>query len=216
MTTIVAFSAQDVSRLTGLSLRQLASWDRDGFFVPHYAGEDRRLPYSRVYDFRDVVGLRTLAHLRNKYNISRQQLSKINDWLKQHHETPWSSLRFFVGGGKVFFDNPETGERMAGFRPGQTAFPFEMEAVEREMSEEADKLKKRLPEQVGQVVRNRFIKGNAPVVAGTRIPVSAIQDFAQEGYSPEEIIREYPTLTVEDIRAAIEYRGALAKQKRAG
>lgn len=217
MTTIVAFPAEDVSRLTGLTPRQLAYWDRTGFFTPRYASENRRLPYSRAYDFRDVVGLRTLALLRGRHNVSLQELRKVNDWLKEHYETPWASLRFYVGGGKVYFDDPATGNRMAGHRSGQMTFPFEMIEVEQEMSKAAERLKERTPEQIGKVApRKRFIKGNALVIAGTRIPVSAVQSFAHEGYTPEEIIREYPTLTIEDIRAAIAYPDAAAKQKRAG
>ena len=215
MTTIVAFSAQDVSRLTGLSLRQLALWDRDGFFVPRYANEDRRLPYSRVYDFRDVVGLRTLALLRNKYNVSRQQLVKINDWLKQHHETPWSSLRFYVGGGKVYFDDPETGGHMVGFKPGQTAFAFEMDEVERTMSDAAERLKERTPEQIGRVVRNRHVLRNQPVLDGTRVPTAAVWNYHEDGYDTAAILRAYPRLTADDIDAALTYERSL-RQQRAG
>lgn len=41
-------------------------------------------------------------------------------------------------------------------------------------------------------------------VTGTRIPVRSIKSFADDGgYSPEDIQREYPTLTVEQIEAAL-------------
>lgn len=43
-------------------------------------------------------------------------------------------------------------------------------------------------------------------IAGTRIPLKAILSFHQEGYSAKAIIREYPSLTVEDIEAAISWR----------
>ena len=63
-TVIRAFSAENVSRLTGLSMSQLIDWDRIGFFRPEHASENRREAYSRIYSFQDVVGLRTLAVLR--------------------------------------------------------------------------------------------------------------------------------------------------------
>jgi hypothetical protein len=44
-----AFTADQVVRLTGLSMGQLAYWDKLGFFQPQYAAEDRKSPYSRIY-----------------------------------------------------------------------------------------------------------------------------------------------------------------------
>lgn len=44
-----------------------------------------------------------------------------------------------------------------------------------------------------------------PCIRGTRIPVRAIKSFANAGYSPADIIREYPGLTPEQIEAAVRY-----------
>jgi uncharacterized protein (DUF433 family) len=46
---------------------------------------------------------------------------------------------------------------------------------------------------------------NAWVVAGTRIPTEAIWNFHAAGYDAEAIIREYPRLTPDDVRAAIDF-----------
>src|SRR6478609_9548762 len=105
MTTVAAFTADQVCQLTGLTKRQLSYWDHTGFFPSHYADAEGRSPFSRTYDFRDIVGLRTIALLRNKYNVPLQQLRRAGEWLARHHETPWASLIFYVGGGKVFFNN---------------------------------------------------------------------------------------------------------------
>lgn len=50
-------------------------------------------------------------------------------------------------------------------------------------------------------------------IAGTRIPVSVILDSLAAGVSTEEILRSYPSLTEEDIRAAIAYAALLAKEE---
>lgn len=204
-TTIVAFSAENVCRLTGLTMRQLGYWDKTGFFHPRYADGERRLPNSRVYDFRDVVGLRTIALLRNKYNVSLQYLRKVGGWLAEQYEMPWASLRFYVGGGKVYFDEPDTRERMASHQPGQTSFTFEMVAVEQEMAREAERLKERVPEDIGHVVQSREVLHNVPRLAGTRIPTSVIWSYHEEGYASEDILRAYPRLTERDVDAAITY-----------
>jgi uncharacterized protein (DUF433 family) len=47
---------------------------------------------------------------------------------------------------------------------------------------------------------------------GTRIMVTAILDNLAADISPEEILKSYPTLCPEDIKAAICYGAELAKE----
>lgn len=56
------------------------------------------------------------------------------------------------------------------------------------------------------ISRNYEIMGGRYVITGTRIPVSAIKAFALGGYRNSEIQREYPTLTLKQIEAAIWFR----------
>ena len=44
-----------------------------------------------------------------------------------------------------------------------------------------------------------------PVIKGTRIPVEIILRKLSQNISVEEILRDYPRLTREDIRAALDY-----------
>ena len=50
-------------------------------------------------------------------------------------------------------------------------------------------------------------------IAGTRIMVSVILDNLAEGKTIEEILENSPTLTKEDIRAAILYASYLTKER---
>jgi uncharacterized protein (DUF433 family) len=50
-------------------------------------------------------------------------------------------------------------------------------------------------------------------IKGTRIPVSVILDCLAEGMAEKEILNEYPTLKLEDIKAAIEYASLLSKEE---
>jgi uncharacterized protein (DUF433 family) len=52
-----------------------------------------------------------------------------------------------------------------------------------------------------------------PCVKGTRIMVAVILDNLAEGLTPEDIVEEYPPLTLEDVRAAIAYAAALAREE---
>jgi len=54
------------------------------------------------------------------------------------------------------------------------------------------------------------VSHNRPVIAGTRIPTSAIKSFNDAGYTVDEIIEEYPDLTPEDVKAALDYEADAA------
>lgn len=43
--------------------------------------------------------------------------------------------------------------------------------------------------------------------------VSVVLDNLAEGLSPEEIVEDYPPLTLEDVRATIAYAAALAREE---
>ena len=84
---ISAFSVDQVHRLTGLSVSQLRDWDMSGFYSPAYAAEKRRSPYSRIYSFEDVVGLRVLSILRTDHKIPLPQLRKVAQELQHYLPT---------------------------------------------------------------------------------------------------------------------------------
>ena len=50
-----------------------------------------------------------------------------------------------------------------------------------------------------------------PCIKGTRIPVYLIVSLVAEGESIESIIQDYPSLTPEDIKAAIHYAARLCE-----
>jgi uncharacterized protein (DUF433 family) len=50
-------------------------------------------------------------------------------------------------------------------------------------------------------------------IKGTRIMVSIILDNLAEGVSQEEILKSYPSLTPEDIQAAVAYAAELARER---
>lgn len=50
-----------------------------------------------------------------------------------------------------------------------------------------------------------------PCIKGTRIPVYMIVSLVAEGVSVEEIIKDYSSLTTEDIKAAVKYASKLCE-----
>ena len=57
-----------------------------------------------------------------------------------------------------------------------------------------------------------FTWGKQPL-AGTRIMVSVVLDNLAAGATPEEIVADYPPLTVEDVQATISYAAELARER---
>jgi uncharacterized protein (DUF433 family) len=50
-------------------------------------------------------------------------------------------------------------------------------------------------------------------VAGTRVFVSVVLDNLAAGHTPEEILADYPSLTLEDVRACLRYAAELAHDR---
>jgi uncharacterized protein (DUF433 family) len=50
-----------------------------------------------------------------------------------------------------------------------------------------------------------------PCIKGTRIPVYLIVSLIAEGETTDNIIKDYPSLTPEDIKAAIHYAAKLSE-----
>ena len=202
---IVAFTSEHVCRLTGLSTRQVRYWDDTGFFSPALVDGFRKRAFGRIYTFRDVVGLRVIAILRKTHKVPLQELRRVGGWLQANHAQPWSTLRFAMAGRKVVFIDPDSGVATEPRGEGQTVFDVAVEPIANEMREAADQLRQRKSDQVGQIVRNRYVVHNAWTIAGTRVPTAAIWNFHQAGYDSAAILEEYPRLTAEDVSAAIEF-----------
>lgn len=62
-----------------------------------------------------------------------------------------------------------------------------------------------------RVVCNPEIMLGKPVIKGTRIPVYLILDLLAAGKAFTQIIDDYPELTIDDIKAAIEYASYVTK-----
>ncbi len=53
-----------------------------------------------------------------------------------------------------------------------------------------------------------------PVVKGTRLAVEFIVDLLAQGWSEEEVVRNYPGLRYEDIQACLAYASAILRAER--
>lgn len=197
---VSAFTEEQVERLTGITVHRLRYWDRTDFFRPSYGAENRRIPYSRIYSFKDIAALRVLSVLIHQHNVPLQHLRKVAGDLGAMDNSTWSRTTLYVFGRKVIF---EDNDKKVEAGSGQYMIGIPLEKVVSDTRRDIKALSQREDQQIGQIDRNRFIAHNSVVVAGTRIPVKSIQHFAEDGFSVEQIMAEYPTLTEADIKAAL-------------
>lgn len=201
---VAAFTEDEAATLTGLTVRQLRHWDRTKFFAPSLANDNRSFSYARLYSFRDLVALRVLNSLRNDAGVSMQHLRHVKVRLLALGEG-WHTTTLFVLKKKVVFFNSAT-QSNEEVVSGQGVLQIPLEIVAENMNERVKAWRQRDASRAGQVETRQGL--STPVVAGTRIPVENIKAFAEAGYTVEQIMREYPTLTRSDVEAALAYQNA--------
>lgn len=196
-TVLLAFSVDHAARITGLSRARLTRWGRLGFFSPEMADEaDKGNPYGRVYSYTDLVGLRTLAVLTDKHRVPLSELRKAHAELVKRVGKPWSEIQLSVLNRRVVFDLDGVPQDADGQYAGKH---IPLPTIASEVAEAAQALRKRNNAQIGVIERHKFVVRNARVMAGTRIPVSAIESFIDEGFTDAQIVDEYPSLTPFDV-----------------
>jgi uncharacterized protein (DUF433 family) len=62
------------------------------------------------------------------------------------------------------------------------------------------------------IIRDARVCGGEPVIAGTRVPLRIVLESLADGDTPEEIVRSYPSVKLEDVRAAIAFAARSAAE----
>jgi uncharacterized protein (DUF433 family) len=208
----VAFTADQVIRITGLTRRKLEYWIETGVLNADVNMAKGR-GHVRLFSFQNLIEARTAAWLRDK--ISLQLIRKIIRRLRDAGlDRPLTSVRFGViefaehSGNEryeVVLERPEGGWE-SWRHPGQLILeltvPIEAFAAALRSEATADRVTRR---RVATIERRRGVLGSTPVLAGTRVPTRAVWNLARAGLDAQAIAAEYPGLTIADVTAAIEY-----------
>ena len=203
---IGAFSEEQTAALADVSRGQLRQWDQRGLLRPSFGVEGAHIPYGRIYSFRDVVSARVLAQLR-RYGVSYRHLVKVHSELSKLSDTPWASTVLYVLGKEVVVQAPGSRHRH-NLVSNQQVFDIPLKVVIGGVRADIAKLNEsRSP---GRIERDKFVAQNQYVIAGTRIPVAAIQAFAAANFTTAQIMTEYPGLSPEDIAAAVAFESQIA------
>lgn len=82
-----SFTSLDVSRITGVSLRQLQWWDEQGVVTPRQRG------HRRIYEMPEVIEIALITELRRK-GISLQRIRRVLKYLEDElGKTLYDSVR---------------------------------------------------------------------------------------------------------------------------
>lgn len=207
---IAALTEDQISRISGLTKSQLRAWDRKGFFAPKHAYHDRAKVFSRIYSFRDAIGLRTLAKLRSKpFSLSLKRLEHLAEMMAADGIEHWADARIWIVKGEPSYLRPNSDE-VKGAETGQLAMLPIIDVI-REVEAKIEELKQRPEAKRGSVERNRHVARHSWVIAGTRIPTATIRRYKDAGFSDSDILSEYPSLTHKDIKAAMEHEAQFDK-----
>jgi len=196
---VSAFSEDQVSRLTGLTVSQLRNWNRTGFIQPEYKNNEVR-SFSRIYSFRDLLRLRVLNQLRNVYRVPMQELRRVSKELEHLGEDMWTSQKLWVLNRKVVFEEPES-SRKREIASKQYIAEIPLSIVTSDARSDIVKLNQR-KNVAGEIIKKRQLHSSEPVFRGSRIPVSAIVGYLKAGFEEAEILRRFPSLLPEDVAAA--------------
>lgn len=61
------------------------------------------------------------------------------------------------------------------------------------------------PTSAHRIVQDPAILSGKPVIRGTRIPVEVILEYLAHNPDFDELFADYPRLTIDDVKAALEY-----------
>ena len=65
-----------------------------------------------------------------------------------------------------------------------------------------------------RITLNLNILVGKPIIKGTRLAVEFIIDLLAQGWSTDEILRNYPGITLADIQACLGYASAVLKSEK--
>ena len=96
------FNSKMVSRIVGVSLRQIQYWDEQGFIRPSVKTAEGR-GTKRLYSFSDLVQLKVVKDLAG-HGLSLQKIRRCLRHLKEFFPArtqPVQSLRYLTDGDKL-------------------------------------------------------------------------------------------------------------------
>jgi len=199
-----AFTSEQVMRITGITRQRLNYWVKTGILKPEIDQAHGR-GRVRLWSFTNLLELKAALSLREE--LSLQTLRKVIRLLRERgFAAPLAEVRIGVtqpegqpSRAVLLNEDGTCEEALTGQLLMQLVVPLERYRGELRSLIAADRRSRR---RAGVIERRRGRLGSEAVFAGTRVPVAAVQRMGAAGWTEARILKEYPDLTTEDIRAA--------------
>jgi predicted RNase H-like HicB family nuclease len=165
----MGFNTKTVSRIIGLSVRQLDYWDRTHLIKPSIQ-EAAGTGTSRIYSFNDLVQLKVAKTLLDK-GISVQKIRKALHYLEKsipRIEKPLSKLRFLTDGETIFVITAKEKEIVDTLRTGQIVIAIALGEIVEDLK--------------GEISDIGSVRKYDVSVGGKKYPVKLHPDMEDGGY----------------------------------
>jgi predicted RNase H-like HicB family nuclease len=202
------FNSKTVSKITGLSFRQIDYWDTTHFIKPSIS-EASGYGSVRLYSFNDLIQLKVAKTLMDK-GISLQKIRKAISYLKKNMpeiEKPLSELRFLTDGETVFVLTRDKKKIIDALKSGQLVFSIAFGEIVEGLKDEIMALQKEKRYEV--IVRGKkysVVLHTDTEDGGYWIGCPSLSGCASQGDTIEEAL--------EMIKDAIEGHLQVAEEKR--
>lgn len=200
--TLLALPAAKAARLAGVTPRQLRYWEQIDLVTPSTIRRVGQRGTVRLYHYQDLLDLLVAATLRMQRHMSLQHIRRVVEHLRtQGYEAPLRELSFAIFGQEIYFQHPN-GEWEGSLRKDQLVLEqtIHLDPLRAQIRDAT----RRNPANAGKIVHRRGVHRSKPIFAGTRIPVSAVQEYLIHGFGAEEILEAHPDLTEADVATARE------------
>lgn len=193
---LVGVSARRAAAIAAISHDRLRRWEKYGLVSPSVVSQVGGKTV-RLYGFQQLVELLVVRELERVPTHVRKLRRVLKD-LRIGYEHPWTELRFAHDAGELYWQHPD-GSWAGDRAPNQQVLveTIDLKLIRATVRESV----RRDPATVGRVEKRRNVLGSKLVIAGTRTPVSAVQEYIEAGYDNRDILVAYPHLSEEDISA---------------
>ena len=141
--------------------------------------------------------------------IGKLQTKQI--WFEEEHQLPES----FFGGrrwGKWITQESVFRHFSRGSEWDRSIVGFRVESQSRAPASDDDLFRQAAAKVNHRIQIDRKILGGAPCIAGTRVPVYAILQLVEAGYSHKRVLKSFPSLSQEDLEAALRFSAIIMER----
>lgn len=198
------FRSKTVSKITGVTQRQLGYWDFTDFIKPSISGA-RGQGSTRLYSFGDLIQIKVASQFLER-GLSLQRIRKCLNYLRRHMpdvERPLAQVRLLTDGETIFLLTHNQRAMLDTLRQGQFVFSVAIDQIVDELHGDVERhlRRKTVRLKVGQrefKVELRNIRRPKKVQA----VCEALPDYMSEGKNAKVALAKIKSLLENPLAAS--------------